>query len=55
MSERSDQDRLRRVEAEVETLLADVREQVHRLRDTVERMRAHRASDPPEERPGTRH
>jgi hypothetical protein len=40
VSERSNCDRLKRVEAEVETLLADVREQVQRLRATVDRMRA---------------
>jgi hypothetical protein len=31
---------------EVETLLADVREQVQRLRATVDRMRALRGADP---------
>ena len=40
VSERSNYDRLKRVEVEVETLLADVREQVQRLRATVDRMRA---------------
>jgi hypothetical protein len=48
VSERSNHDRLRRVEAEVEDLLADVRGQVHRLRATVERIRALRASGPSE-------
>jgi hypothetical protein len=41
-------DRLRRVEMEVETLLADVREQVQRLRTTVDRMRALRGGADPE-------
>ena len=40
MSERSDYDRLRRVEEEAESLLAEVREQVLRLRTTVDRLRA---------------
>ena len=46
MSERTNYDRLRRVEVEVEALLAEVREQVHRLRTTVDRMRALRGVDP---------
>ncbi|MBW3628221.1 MAG: hypothetical protein KY464_02885 [Gemmatimonadetes bacterium] len=49
MSGRSENDRLRRVEMEVESLLSDVRDQVQRLQTTVERMRALRAygrSDP---------
>lgn len=46
VSERMNHDRLRRVELEVETLLADVREQVQRLRTTVDRMRALRGGDP---------
>jgi hypothetical protein len=36
------------VEMEVETLLADVREQVQRLRTTVDRMRALRGGADPE-------
>jgi hypothetical protein len=50
-----EQDRLRRVEMEVETLLADVRQQVQGLRATVERMRAYREPDHPEDRHATRH
>lgn len=45
MRDRSTNDRLKRVETEVESLLADVREQVQRLRGTVERMRALRGPD----------
>jgi hypothetical protein len=48
VSERSNHDRLRRVEAEVEGLLADVREQVQRLRAMVERIRDLRGSGPSE-------
>jgi hypothetical protein len=44
VSEPTNHDRLQRVEREVETLLSDVREQVQRLRSTVDRMRALRGA-----------